>query len=220
MKKIKIKKILAIALVMMFAFMAIPIQAHAAAILNATNKTMSIGEKATLKVFGATSKVKWASSNKKVATVTQKGVVTAKSAGTATIKAKVSKNTLKCKITVNKPAKTYKSKEIYKDENVSITFTGISGKETDYDIDLMVENLSQRDIVIQVEDISINGFMVDPICSMEISSGKKIKDGIKIWDVLGDVTQMSEISNIEVKFHIFDWEDSDFGYETETIEIL
>lgn len=220
MRKGKIKRIAAVVLIMLLSVMSVPIQTRAAVILNATSKTMSIGEKATLKVYGATSKVKWTSSNKKVATVTQKGKVTAKSAGTATIKAKVSKKTLKCKITVKKPKKTYKSKVIYEDENAIITFTGISGDEGNYRIDLMVENLSKRDIEIQVDDLSINGFMVDPICSMEISSGKKIKDGIKVWDVLGDVTPMSEVSTIEAKFRIFDWEDDDFGYTTDSISIL
>lgn len=216
----KIKSILVMVLVMIFAVMAVPIQTKAAATLNATSKTMSIGEKATLKVYGSTSKVKWTSSNKTVATVTQKGKVTAKSAGTATIKAKVLKKTLKCKITVKNPEKTYESKLIYEDENINITFTGISGEEGDYNIDLIAENVSQRNIVIQVENISINEFMVDPICSMEISSGKKIKDKIQIWDVLGDVTPMSEVSNIEVKFRIFDWEDDNFGYNTDDISIL
>lgn len=220
MGKEKIKKIIAAVLIAMFAVMMVPIQAKASVMLNAKTKTMSIGEKATLRVYGATSKVKWSSSNKKVATVTQGGKVTAKNAGTATIKAKVSKKTLKCKITVKKPAKTYESKVVYEDENAIITFTGISGDEGNYRIDLMVENLSKRDLVIQVEDFSINGFMVDPICSMEISSGKKIKDGIKVWDVLGDVTPMSEVSAIETKFRVFDWEDFDFGYTTETISIL
>ncbi len=220
MERRKIKKIVVVALVLMMAFAAAPIKAQAAAALNTTSKTMSIGEKVTLRVYGATSKVKWSSSNKKVAAVTQSGQVTAKKAGTATIKAKVSKKTLKCKITVKKPAKTYESKVVYEDENAIITFTGISGDEGNYRIDLMVENLSKRDLVIQVEDFSINGFMVDPICSMEISSGKKIKDGIKVWDVLGDVTPMSEVSAIETKFRVFDWEDFDFGYTTETISIL
>lgn len=220
MGKWKIKKIVSVMLVVLLTVIAVPIKTQAAVMLNSTSKTMSIGEKATLRVYGATSKVKWSSSNKKVASVTQNGKVTAKSAGTATIKAKVSKKTLKCKITVKKPAKTYESKVVYEDENAIITFTGISGDEGEYNIDLMVENLSQRDIVIQVESLSINGFMVDPICSMEISAGKKIKDGIKVWDVLGDVTPMSEISSIEAKFRIFDWEDDDFGYETESVYIL
>ncbi|MBE5957249.1 MAG: hypothetical protein E7254_00090 [Lachnospiraceae bacterium] len=47
-------------------------------------------------------KVKWSSSNKKVAKVSKKGVVTAKKAGKATIKAKYKKKTYKAKIIVKK----------------------------------------------------------------------------------------------------------------------
>ena len=146
MSKEKAKRIAAVVLVMIFAVMAVPIQTQAAAMLNATSKTMSIGETATLKVYGATSKVKWSSTNKAVATVNQKGKVTAKSAGTAMIKAKVSKKTLKCKITVNKPAKTYESKVLYEDDEIIITFTGISGKEDNYQVDFLIENISDRDL--------------------------------------------------------------------------
>ena len=137
-----VKKLIALALAVMLVLTCVPIQASAAVMLNATSKTMSIGETATLKVYGSTSKVKWSSSNKNVAAVNQKGKVTAKSAGTATIKAKVSKKTLKCKITVSKPAKVYESKVLYEDDEIIITFTGISGEENDYKVDFLIENIS------------------------------------------------------------------------------
>lgn len=58
--------------------------------------------------------VKWSSSNKKVATVTQKGKVTGKARGTATITAKVGKTSYKCRVTVLRPIsrKNIKIKEI------------------------------------------------------------------------------------------------------------
>lgn len=73
---------------------------NAAIKLNTKSKTLNVGQSTTLKVKGTKKKVKWSSSNKKVATVTQKGKVTAKKAGTAKIKAKIGKQTLKCKIKV------------------------------------------------------------------------------------------------------------------------
>jgi len=68
--------------------------------LNATSKTLYKGNTYTLKVSGTSKKVTWSSSNKSVATVSSKGKVTTKKAGTATISAKVDGKTLKCKITV------------------------------------------------------------------------------------------------------------------------
>lgn len=78
--------------------------------LNKTKKTLKKGKtftlKATVKPSDATNKkLKWTTSNKKVATVTQKGVVKAIKAGKATITATAtdgSKKKAKCKITVKK----------------------------------------------------------------------------------------------------------------------
>ena len=70
--------------------------------LSKTKLKLKKGTKKKLKVYKAKGKVKWSSSNKKVATVTKKGVVKAKKAGTATIKLKCSgrKKVLTCKVTV------------------------------------------------------------------------------------------------------------------------
>jgi uncharacterized protein YjdB len=72
--------------------------------LNATSKTIYKGKSATLKVSGTKKKVKWSSSNKKVATVSSKGKVTAQKKGICYISAKVVGKTLKCKITVKNPS--------------------------------------------------------------------------------------------------------------------
>lgn len=96
----KIKKIVSIVLILALAVTMMPVNANAAVKLNTTKKTIDVGQSVTLKVTGTTQKVTWKSSNKKVATVTQKGKVTGKQEGKATISAKVGKKTLKCKITV------------------------------------------------------------------------------------------------------------------------
>ena len=78
--------------------------------LNKTKSTMTVGKKQTLKATVTPKKassraVVWKSSNKKVATVTSKGVVKAKKAGTVTITAIAKDGSGKkaaCKITVKK----------------------------------------------------------------------------------------------------------------------
>lgn len=47
--------------------------------------------------------VKWSTSNKKIATVSSKGKVTGKKAGTCTVTAKVGSKSYKCKVTVKRP---------------------------------------------------------------------------------------------------------------------
>ncbi len=74
-------------------------QGPSPASLNNTSVSITAGFKHTLKVTNASGKITWKSSNEKVATVNSKGVVTAKNAGSCTIKAVTAdKQTLKCKV--------------------------------------------------------------------------------------------------------------------------
>lgn len=68
--------------------------------LNKTKLYMSTADKATLKVLNTKKTVKWSSSNKSVAKVSSKGVVTPQWFGTAIITAKVGNKTLKCTVKV------------------------------------------------------------------------------------------------------------------------
>ena len=76
------------------------VEAASAVKLNKKKMTMYVGDTFTLKLKNATGDVKFSSTDKKVAKVSSKGVVTAVAEGKATIKAKYNKKTYKCKITV------------------------------------------------------------------------------------------------------------------------
>ena len=65
--------------------------------------TMYVGSKAEWKLWGTGGKkVTFKSSNKKIATISKKGIITAKKKGKCTLTAKVGKKMLKCKLTVKK----------------------------------------------------------------------------------------------------------------------
>jgi uncharacterized protein YjdB len=109
------KRVLAFAMALAMVITLIPVTSVSAATkptLSKTTATIAVGETTTLSVknkpSGAT--VKWSTSAKKIATVTQKGKVTGVKTGKATITAKVKKGsktyTLKCKVTVKGLAKT------------------------------------------------------------------------------------------------------------------
>lgn len=70
--------------------------------LNKTSVKLYVGKTVKLKLKNNKKKVVWSSSNKKVATVSKKGVVKAKKAGTAKIRAKVGKKKYTCKVKVIK----------------------------------------------------------------------------------------------------------------------
>lgn len=106
----------------------------ATAKMDRTKVTCTAKERFTLKVKNTGGKkVKWSSTRKSVATVSKKGVVVAKKAGKATIKAKVGSKTVKCAVTVKKNAKqpwmTTKTKTLH----VGESFLLIEGWFTDYE---------------------------------------------------------------------------------------
>lgn len=69
--------------------------------LSKAKAMMEVDSKLTLKLGDiAATDVKWSSSDRKVAIVSSKGVITAKAEGTATIKAKYNSKTYSCKVTV------------------------------------------------------------------------------------------------------------------------
>lgn len=79
--------------------------------LNRTKVTLTIGKTTTLKVKNSKKKFKWSTTNKKVATVSKKGVVKAVKKGTAKVVAKYGKTKLVCKVTV-KPIPTVKPEPV------------------------------------------------------------------------------------------------------------
>lgn len=112
------KKILSMFLVfsLILAGMSIPIRGEAVkrAALNIQILDMAKGQKQQLKITGVSGKVKWESSKKSVATVSNKGKVSAKKAGTAKVTATVNGKKLSCKVTVrNKVSLEGKSLIIY-----------------------------------------------------------------------------------------------------------
>ena len=68
--------------------------------LNKSKLTLQTGKTSKLKLKNTKKKVKWSSKNKKVATVSRKGVVKAVSVGKTTITAKSGKKKYSCKVTV------------------------------------------------------------------------------------------------------------------------
>lgn len=97
--------------------------------LSCSKKTIYKGQTKVLKVKNVSGKVKWKSSNKKVATVNSYGQVTGKKKGKATITATVNGKKLKCAVTVKeiskakreKVAKQYAKKIVKKYTNSKMT---------------------------------------------------------------------------------------------------
>lgn len=97
---------------------------YAAGKLNRTNIIVCTGQKFQLKLSGEKTKKKWKSSNKKIATVSGKGKITAKKAGTAEIKVQAGRNIYSCNVVVESPKMSKNSISICKNEKYSLRVNG------------------------------------------------------------------------------------------------
>ena len=111
-----------------------PKNVDAAVKMEKTKVTCTAKERFSLKVKGTSRKATWTSSNKSIATVTEKGgnVVT-KKAGRVTITAKIGNKKVKCKVTVKKAAPKPYLTATSKTLRVGESFLLIQGQYTDYE---------------------------------------------------------------------------------------
>lgn len=104
------KRLLCLFLSMILLFSTAPVSAKSKIRLNKTSVSIQKGKTYKLKVKGTKKKVKWSVKNKKIATVSKKGVVKGKKAGTTYVYAKIKgKKKMKCKVKIKnapKPAAT------------------------------------------------------------------------------------------------------------------
>lgn len=97
-------------------------------VLSTKHATMIKGNSLTLKVKNNKNKVSWSSSNKKIVTVSSKGVVKAMGKGTTSVSAKVSGKKYVCKIKVETPSISVKSLSLYKAKTTKLSVKGNSQK--------------------------------------------------------------------------------------------
>ena len=86
----------------------------------------------------------------------------------------------------------------------------IVGKTVDEDsfwgktILLYCENTSGKNVGITVEELSINGFMITPMFSATVYDGKMAMDDITLFSSELETNGITEIEEVELKFHIYD----------------
>ena len=93
--------------------------------LNKSKAKITAGDTLKLKVKGAKGKVSWSTNNKKVASVSKKGIVKGKNSGKATITAKIAGKKLKCKVTVKKATEKISVEQITLSNSTLDIYTGI-----------------------------------------------------------------------------------------------
>lgn len=82
---------------------------------------------------------------------------------------------------------------------------------------LFIENTSKEDILVQCDDMSINGFMVSPFFSSQVNKGRMALDTITILSSDLEENGIEEVKDLELKFNIIDPVNYDTISESESI---
>lgn len=84
---------------------------------------------------------------------------------------------------------------------------------------LYIENNSEKDVTVQVRDVSINGFMVDSSMSTDIVAGKKAMSAVQFFSTDLEENAITDITNVELYFHIFNLGSWDTIFDSDVITI-
>ena len=115
--------------------------------LNKKKVTLYVEQTVRLKVNNTKAKVTWSSNKKAVASVSKKGVVTAKKAGKAKITAKVSGRKYTCAVTVRKPKLNISKATVYVGKTRTLKVIKTSKKITWSSSDRQVAVVSRKGVV-------------------------------------------------------------------------
>ena len=107
---------------------------------------------------------------------------------------------------------------LYDANGITITYKGIESGWMGTEVKLLIENNTNTDYCIQTRNMSVNGYMMDPVFSPDVAAGKKANDSITFYKTQLEENDIDRIDQMEFNFYIFSWDDMlDSGFDTETI---
>ena len=97
-------------------------------------------------------------------------------------------------------------------KGIKIICKGLSDEDSFWGpgVILYIENNSNQGVTIQVRDVSVNGFMIDPTISEDVIPGKKAMSAIQFYSSQLEENDIDKIEDIEFYFTIIDldtWDD-------------
>ncbi len=109
----------------------------------------------------------------------------------------------------------------YEGNGIKIVAKGISDKKSIFGpgLILYIENTGDKAVTVQARDVSVNGFMLSPIFSEDVVSGKRSIAAMTFMDKDLEKNEISEITDIELSFHVFETSSMDTIVDTEKIKL-
>ena len=84
---------------------------------------------------------------------------------------------------------------------------------------LYIENNTEKDITVQVRDVSVNGFMVESSMSEDVVAGKKALSAVQFFSSDLESNSITDITDVELYFHIFELSTMDTVFDSDVITI-
>ena len=111
--------------------------------------------------------------------------------------------------------------QVYNSNGIEVVIKGLSKEDSwlGKEIAVYISNESSKNVTIQVRDVSVNGFMVDPIFSCDVTAGKHAVDTITISSTDLEKNEIKDIESIELSFHIFNADTWDTIADSPTVTI-
>lgn len=119
------------------------VQVKAAPRLSEKSVVLIKGQKKTLKLMGTKAKVTWKSKSQKIASVTKKGIVTARKKGTTKITAKSGKKNYSCTIKVEEPKISKKTLTLKINKSYNLKMNGTKQKVKWSSSNISVANINK-----------------------------------------------------------------------------
>lgn len=95
------------------------------------------------------------------------------------------------------------------DENVKVEITGVEHSGLwGYTWDLSIENKTEdTNLMVAMENVSVNGVMSDPLFATEVAAGKKANTSVSWSDEEFETNNIEEVTAVEFELHVYDYDD-------------
>lgn len=195
--------------------------------LGKTKLSMKVGNSETLTLSGTDQKVTWKSSNKNIATVSSKGKITAKEAGTVKITATVLKKKYTCTVTVEEFSLSERvslpmGNQVYSGNGITIKTTSVSEDNKYIKIGFYVENSSSLNLGLNAHSFAVNGIMSEESIyhmDYDVPSEKKANMTLNISKTWLEQTGINKIQQIDMLIWTYDNDKYFYAFDTGVISI-
>lgn len=105
-------------------------------------------------------------------------------------------------------------------DGIKVTLTGFQPEDIfGPSLEILVENNTDRAVIVQTFESSVNGVMINTTLYCELEDGEKKNDVIKVMESDLELAKIEIIKDIELKFNVFDPETWDIFFSSDTVKI-